>query len=230
MACFDEANDFPMDGDKDRSGWRRRKFDDDFLREGMTFAINFGRHDFAAHTFFLPTGREGTAAGDFFGEAGWKAFAFLCGDVPGLDVGADHFAFGIADADVDADPGIFVFDNLRGMRRLSGHFDLRCSSGGVELRCGGKGFDFRRFDRVRLGGLTFVVFGRLVFRKNGSGSEETGDDCAGCKCLIFHILRLFASFWSVLGRNAVVLVSRGCALNERRASAIEGDACDEGWS
>ena len=85
------------------------------------------------------------------------------------------------------------------MRGLSGHFDLRCRRRGVELRCGGNRFDFRRFDGVRLAGLTFVVFGRLVFRKNGSGSEETGDDSAGCKCLRFHMFKLFRAsnrFWA----------------------------------
>ena len=42
-----------------------------------------------------------------------------------MHVGADDFALGIADADVDADPGFFVFDDFRRMGRLSGHFDLR---------------------------------------------------------------------------------------------------------
>ena len=58
VACFDEANDLAVDRDEDGAGRRRREFDDDFLREGMALAINFRRHDFAAHTFFLPTGRK----------------------------------------------------------------------------------------------------------------------------------------------------------------------------
>ena len=57
-AGFDEADDFAVDGYKDRSRRRGRKFNNDFVREGMTLAIDFRRHDFAAHTFLLPTGRE----------------------------------------------------------------------------------------------------------------------------------------------------------------------------
>src|SRR5215207_2564193 len=93
---FVDVEDFAVDGDEDGAVGRRGEFDEEVVRERVTVFENDFGEDFAADTFFLPAGREVAAAGDFFGEAGWKAFSFSAVG----HVGGDDLFFGGAEGDV----------------------------------------------------------------------------------------------------------------------------------
>ena len=96
-----DVEDFAVDRYEDCAVRRRGEFDHEFVRKGVAVLEDDFRQDFAGGAFFLPTGREVAAGGDFFGEAGRKAFSFsaVC------DVGADGIFFGGAEGDVDLDVG-----------------------------------------------------------------------------------------------------------------------------
>ena len=94
-----DVEDFAVDGYEHGVVGRRREFDNEFVREGVAMFEDDCRENFAADTFFLPSGREVAAVGNFFGEAGRKAFSFFAG----RHVGADGVFFGGAKGDVDVD-------------------------------------------------------------------------------------------------------------------------------
>jgi hypothetical protein len=93
---FVDVEDFAVDSDEDGALGRRGEFDEEVGRERVAvFENDFGK-DFAANAFFLPAGREVAAVGDFFSQAGRKAFGFFAVG----NVGGDNLFFGGAEGDV----------------------------------------------------------------------------------------------------------------------------------